>query len=178
MRSFFFSAPYLGSLSDRIGRRKILIVSIASSALGWFIFAKAGSVLMLFVGRIIDGLAAGNITTAQSTLADIARNDKERTANLGLFGAMFGLGFILGPTLGGILASHGTATPFYFVTILASANAIFAFFFYQKRIPGEMPTRKLSSIHLHRLLTDSNTKQFKDYFLFGFYLLPHLHYNK
>ncbi len=125
----FFSAPYLGSLSDRIGRRKILIISIASSAIGWFIFAKASSVLFLFIGRIIDGLAAGNITTAQSTLADIARDNKERTANLGLFGAMFGLGFILGPTLGGLLASHGNTTPFYFVAILASLNAIFAFFF-------------------------------------------------
>ena len=125
----FFSAPYLGSLSDRIGRRKILIISIASSAIGWFMFAKASSILFLFIGRIIDGLAAGNITTAQSTLADIARDDKERILNMGLFGVLFGIGLIIGPIVGGLLGSFGTSIPFLFVGILATTNAVLAYFF-------------------------------------------------
>ena len=125
----FFSAPYLGALSDRIGRRPVLIISIISSAIGWFVFAQAWSVTFLFVGRIIDGLAAGNITTAQSALADIAKDSKERAVNMGLFGALFGVGFIIGPALGGFIALLGTHAPFYFVGVLASINAILAYFF-------------------------------------------------
>jgi DHA1 family tetracycline resistance protein-like MFS transporter len=125
----FLSAPLLGSLSDRIGRRPVLVISIASSAIGWLVFASAKAVWVLFLGRIIDGLAAGNITSAQSALADIAKTDKERTVNMGLFGALFGIGFIVGPAIGGALSHISTTAPFYFVGILATLNAIFAFFF-------------------------------------------------
>ena len=125
----FLSAPLLGSLSDRIGRRPVLVISIASSAIGWLVFASAKSVLVLFLGRIIDGLAAGNITSAQSALADIAKTDKERTVNMGLFGALFGIGFIVGPAIGGALSHISTTAPFWFVGILATLNALFGFFF-------------------------------------------------
>lgn len=123
----FLSAPLLGSLSDKIGRRPVLVVSIASSAIGWLVFASAHSVWVLFLGRIIDGVAAGNITSAQSALADIARDDKERTVNMGLFGALFGVGFIVGPAIGGLLAKLGTTAPFWFVGALAALNAVFAY---------------------------------------------------
>ena len=125
----FVSAPFLGSLSDKIGRRPVLIGSIISTAVGWLVFAKAKTVIWLFIGRIIDGFAAGNITTAQSLLADIAKDDKERTVNMGMFGAIFGVGFIVGPAIGGLLAHWGTTTPFWFVGILAAVNAILAYFF-------------------------------------------------
>lgn len=125
----FVSAPYLGSLSDKYGRRPILIVSILSSAIGWLVFASAKSVLLLFVGRIIDGLAAGNISSAQSALADIAKDEKERAQNMGLIGALFGLGFIIGPFLGGLLGNLGHTAPFWFVGILAMLNTILAYFF-------------------------------------------------
>lgn len=92
-------------------------------------FASAKSIAFLFLGRIIDGLAAGNYPIAQSYLADISRNDQERTANMGLIGAIFGLGFIFGPMIGGLLANFGTAAPFYFVGALAAANTVATFFF-------------------------------------------------
>lgn len=124
----FVSAPMLGALSDKLGRRPVLIASIISSSIGWLVFAWAPSIVWLFVGRIIDGLAAGNITTAQSSLADIATDDKTRANNMGLVGAMFGIGFIIGPVIGGLLGSLGPTVPFWFVGILAGLNAILAYF--------------------------------------------------
>ena len=125
----FLSSPFLGVLSDKIGRRPVLLVSIFSTAVGWFVFAGAGSVLFLFVGRIIDGLAAGNFSTAQSYLVDISKDEKERTTNLGLIGAIFGIGLIIGPMLGGILSTISPAFPFWFVGFLAILNFVGALFF-------------------------------------------------
>ncbi len=124
----FVSSPFLGALSDRIGRRPILLISIFSTAIGWFVFASAKTILFLFLGRIIDGIAAGNFTTAQSYLVDISKNDKERTTNLGLLGATFGVGFMFGPFLGGLLSTVSHAFPFYFAGGMALLNGIFAFF--------------------------------------------------
>lgn len=124
----FISGPFLGALSDRIGRRPVLIMSILSTSIGWFVFAAAPNILFLFIGRIIDGMAAGNITTAQSYLVDISKDEKERTHNLGLIGAAFGVGFIIGPFLGGILSSVSHTFPFYFVGALAMLNVIMAYF--------------------------------------------------
>lgn len=125
----FLSTPLLGALSDRIGRRPVLIISIASTAIGWFVFASSKSLVFLFVGRIIDGLAAGNFSTAQSYLVDISKNDKDRTNNLGLVGAMFGIGFILGPMLGGVLGVISPSLPFWMAGILATVNVILAIIF-------------------------------------------------
>jgi DHA1 family tetracycline resistance protein-like MFS transporter len=124
----FFSAPVIGALSDRVGRRPMLIASIFSTAIGWFVFAGATNIFMLFVGRIIDGIMAGNFPIAQSYLSDISKDDKERTANLGLIGAVFGIGFILGPLLGGLLGQLGHSVPFWCVGGLALFNTILALF--------------------------------------------------
>ena len=125
----FISSPFLGALSDRIGRRPVLIASIVSTALGWFVFASANAVWVLFLGRVIDGIAAGNFPIAQSYLLDIAKNDKERTTNLGLIGAVFGIGFMVGPVIGATLGGISPALPFWFVGFLAMFNAIGAYFF-------------------------------------------------
>jgi multidrug resistance protein len=125
----FLSAPLLGAWSDRIGRRPIFLISVASTAVGWFVFASANSLWMLFLGRMIDGCAAGNFTTAQSYMVDLAKDEKERSANIGLIGAAFGVGFILGPLIGGALSNVSHAFPFWIAGALAATNAVSAFFF-------------------------------------------------
>jgi len=124
-----FSAPLLGALSDRVGRRPTLIVSIFSTAVGWLIFAWAPSVIFLFIGRIIDGIAAGNFSIAQNYLIDISKSEKEKTHNLGFIGMIFGIGFIIGPAIGGMLSTISMAFPFIVVGGLALMNGIFALFF-------------------------------------------------
>ncbi|MCX6132689.1 MAG: MFS transporter [Ignavibacteriales bacterium] len=125
----FLSSPFLGALSDKIGRRPVLIASITSTAIGWFVFAGAGSLPFLFLGRIIDGAAAGNFTVAQGCLVDLARDEKERSSNLGLIGAAFGTGFMVGPILGGALSTVSHSFPFWCSGILAAINAMLAYFF-------------------------------------------------
>lgn len=125
----FFSSPFLGALSDKIGRRPVLIVSIASTAIGWFVFASANAIWVLFLGRIIDGMAAGNFPIAQSYLMDIAKSEKERTTNLGLIGGVFGIGFIVGPVIGATLGAISPSLPFWFVGALASLNVVGAYLF-------------------------------------------------
>lgn len=142
----FFSAPLLGSLSDKYGRRPALIVSLASTAIGWFVFAGAGNLIVLFIGRIIDGMAAGNFSIAQSYMADLSKNEKERTANMGMVGAVFGIGFIIGPIIGALLSQISMATPFYFVGVLAALNTIAACFFLPET-NRDMHRDKKISIH-------------------------------
>ena len=125
----FVSAPFLGALSDKVGRRPVLIVSIMSTAIGWFVFASARAVWVLFLGRIIDGMAAGNLPIAQSYLVDIAKDEKERTTNLGLIGSVFGMAFIAGPAIGAALSAVSHVLPFYFVGAMASLNVIGALLF-------------------------------------------------
>lgn len=141
----FFSAPILGMLSDKIGRRPVLLISLASSAIGWIIFAFSRTIFGLFLGRIIDGSAAGNISTAQNYLIDISKDDKERTHNLGLIGAIFGIAFIVGPLVGGVLSHLSMKLPFIIVGILATINTILAYFF----LPETNHNRNTNKISLN-----------------------------
>ena len=139
----FFSAPILGAISDRKGRRPVLLISLASSAVGWLIFAFSNTIFGLFLGRIIDGSAAGNISTAQNYLIDIAKDQKERAKNLGLIGAVFGISFIIGPLVGGVLSTISMKLPFIVVGIMSLLNTILAYFFLHET-HHERSTKKLS----------------------------------
>lgn len=124
----FFSSPLLGRMSDIFGRRPALLISLLSTAIGWMVFAGAKNVLWLFIGRIIDGVAAGNIPIAQGYLSDISKDAKERAANLGIIGAVFGIAFMVGPAIGGFLGSINHSLPFWLVGFLALANTIVGYF--------------------------------------------------
>src|SRR5213595_217597 len=96
-------APVLGRLSDKYGRRPILLMSLLGTAIGFLVLGFATTLWMLFVGRIIDGISGGNISTAQAYIADIT-TPENRAKGMGMIGAAFGLGFTLGPAIGGILS--------------------------------------------------------------------------
>ncbi len=119
-----FSAPLIGKLSDRIGRKPVLLVSIIGTAAGYFITGAAQAAWMLFLGRIIDGASGGNIATAQACIADTT-TPQERSKAMGMIGAAFGLGFILGPAIGGVLSQWDHRYPFYFAGLLALINVLF-----------------------------------------------------
>jgi DHA1 family tetracycline resistance protein-like MFS transporter len=119
------AAPALGDLSDRYGRRPILIFSLAGTVVSFVMLALAHSVAMLFAARIVDGLSGGNISTARAYVADITE-PKDRARAYGIIGAAFGLGFILGPALSGVLAGISYAAPIWAaagITLVATAMA-------------------------------------------------------
>ncbi|MEI7774050.1 MAG: MFS transporter, partial [Verrucomicrobiota bacterium] len=117
------AAPFFGMLSDRIGRKPVLLFSVIGTAVGFFVIGRADAAWMLFLGRIIDGASGGNIATAQACIADVTAPEK-RSRAMGVIGAAFGLGFIMGPALGGFLASYSHTAPFYFAGGLAVVNAL------------------------------------------------------
>ncbi|MCC6756287.1 MAG: MFS transporter [Solirubrobacterales bacterium] len=132
----FLASPILGVLSDRYGRRPVLLFSILGTAFGYFLFGVAGSLTVLFIARIIDGATGGNISTAQSYIADITPPE-DRAKSFGLIGAAFGLGFIAGPALGGILSHISLQAPAYAAGILALVTCIAGYFVLPESLPAE-----------------------------------------
>ena len=126
LMQFVFS-PIWGSLSDRYGRRPILFLTIAGAGIGNLIVGFAGGLWMLYAGRILAGVMAGNLSTAQAYIADVTSR-KNRAKGMGLFGMAFGLGFILGPAIAGVLSKFGIYVPFLFAAGLSFANAIMLYF--------------------------------------------------
>ena len=133
-------SPVLGRLSDKHGRRPVLLLSILGTGIGFLILGVANTLLLLFVGRIIDGISGGNISTAQAYVADITTREN-RAQGMGMIGAAFGLGFIFGPAIGGILSRWGISVPFYFAAGLAFANAILLYFTLPETVTKDHPAR-------------------------------------
>lgn len=123
----FLFSPTIGNLSDRFGRRPVMLVSLGVLALDYLVMALAGALWLLLAGRIVGGIAAATHSTANAFMADISRPE-EKAARFGLVGAAFGIGFVLGPLIGGLLAGFGTRAPFFAAAALAAANLAFGFF--------------------------------------------------
>lgn len=120
----FFFAPILGSLSDQFGRRPVILFSLLGFGIDYIFLGFAPTIIWLFIGRTISGITGASFTTANAYIADIS-TDENRAQNFGKAGAMFGLGFIIGPSLGGLLSHYGLRFPFIFSAGLALANLIF-----------------------------------------------------
>jgi DHA1 family tetracycline resistance protein-like MFS transporter len=129
-------APILGGLSDRLGRRPVLILSILGTSLGFLIFGLAGSLLVLFVSRILDGLTGGNISVAQAYIADVS-TPETRARNFGLIGAAYGVGFVVGPALGGFMSRWGYELPAFVAAGMAFVNALAVYFFLPESLSAE-----------------------------------------
>jgi len=138
----FFGAPLLGTLSDKYGRKPILRISILGSLCGYLLFGWAimqNNLCLLFISRMIPGFMGGNISIIMSSIADIS-TDEQKARNFGMVGAAFGIGFILGPTIGGILADDqlvswfNHATPFWFTSILMLINFLFVTFAFKETL--------------------------------------------
>lgn len=123
----FLCGPLIGSISDRYGRRPVLLGSLFVMAVDFVIMALAQTFWLLFLGRMIGGVTAATQSTATAVIADISKPE-EKAARFGLVGAAFGLGFVLGPLIGGVLAEYGTRAPFYAAAALATANMTFGYF--------------------------------------------------
>jgi MFS transporter, DHA1 family, tetracycline resistance protein len=123
----FVFAPILGSLSDKYGRRPLLFISILGSGVGYLMMGFAGALWVIYAGRILGGITGGNLSIAQAYIADITTKEN-RAKGMGLFGMAFGLGFILGPAIAGILSPYGTHIPFLFAAVLSFVNAIALYF--------------------------------------------------
>jgi MFS transporter, DHA1 family, tetracycline resistance protein len=123
----FICAPILGNLSDQYGRRPIILISLFGIGIDYIFLSFAPSFGWLFLGRTISGIGGASFTTASAYIADIS-NDKTRTKNFGMVGAAFGLGFIIGPGIGGLLSGWGLRAPFYAAAVLTLFNWLYGYF--------------------------------------------------
>jgi DHA1 family tetracycline resistance protein-like MFS transporter len=132
----FFCAPILGNLSDRVGRRPVILFSLFALGTDHLIMGLAPTITWLFVGRALAGVAGASFIPAYAYLADISPPEK-RAQNFGIVGAAFGLGFIVGPAVGGLLGELGVRVPFFAAAALAFANVAFGFFVLPESLPKE-----------------------------------------
>ena len=132
----FLFASVMGGLSDKFGRRPIILASLLGFSINFFIQAIAPNIFWLFVGRIFSGITGASITTASAYIADVS-DDTNRSKNFGLIGAAFGIGFILGPVLGGFLGHFGSRVPFYASSVLCLINFIYGYFILPESLDQE-----------------------------------------
>ena len=132
----FFCSPLLGALSDRFGRRPVLLISMAGHGLDYILMAVAPNLIWLFIGRVISGITAASFGTAYAYIADVTEPEK-RAQSFGIVGAAFGVGFVLGPALGGILGAYDPRLPFWVAAAFSLANAAYGYLFVPESLPQE-----------------------------------------
>jgi len=192
----FLCAPLIGNLSDRFGRRPVLIASLLALGIDYVITGLAPTIAWLFIGRFLSGIAGASYTTAYAYIADITPPEK-RAANFGVTGAAFSVGFILGPALGGLLGQADPRVPFFLAAGLSLLNAAFGFFVLRESLAPENrrtfepwranPVGALAALRrfpgiltlcivvvLMRLAHDSNPAVFSYYVMFKFHWTPQL----
>ncbi len=141
----FLCGPLIGNLSDRFGRRPVLLASLFALGIDYLVMAAAGTIWLLLAGRVVSGITAATPATANAFVADISK-PAEKAARFGLLGAAFGTGFVLGPMMGGLLAGYGTRAPFIAAAVLALANTAFGYFV----MPETVTREKRRSFSLRR----------------------------
>ncbi|MFB8575833.1 MFS transporter [Enterococcus hirae] len=141
--SMFLAVPMLGALSDRFGRKIILISSLFGSAIGYYLFGFGGALWILFLGRIIEGLTGGEISAILAYFADLTPIES-RTKSFGWISATVGIGTAAGPLIGGFLAQYGPAIPLYVASFLSLSNAVYGYFFMPESLTKRERTRNLS----------------------------------
>jgi len=156
----FFAAPLFGALSDRHGRRPVLVISLFGASIGYALFGVGGALWVFFVSRITAGFTGGNLSAAQAYIADVSRPE-DRASNFGLVGAAFGLGFVLGPPLGGLLAQISLNAPAWASAGVALTTATFGWFVLPESLAPEL--RRPHPVHAgdfnpFRLLINASRK--------------------
>ncbi|MBM7833178.1 MFS transporter [Clostridium sardiniense] len=144
----FFVAPGLGALSDKYGRRPLLLVCLLGSAIGYLVFGIGGSLWVLFVGRIIEGITGGSISTIFAYFADIIPR-KQRTKYFGWVSAVVGVGTIIGPTIGGLLAKFGYSVPMYFGAIITLLNVVYGVFYMPESLEKKNRLKEITFVRLN-----------------------------
>ena len=132
----FVFAPIIGNLSDRFGRRKVLLVSLAAFSINYLIAGLAATIWVLFIGRVLTGITSATHATANALIADVSPPE-ERAQNFGLMGVAFGLGFMVGPALGGIVGAIDIRLPFFLAAGLAALNTLYGFFVLKETLPED-----------------------------------------
>jgi MFS transporter, DHA1 family, tetracycline resistance protein len=158
----FVFAPVIGNLSDKYGRRPVLLFSLLGFGIDYLFLALAPTYGWLFVGRVIAGITGASFTTATAYIADIS-TPETRAKNFGMVGAAFGLGFIIGPALGGLLAGWGVRAPFYAAAILCLLNTLYGYFV----LPESLSIENRRAFHWKRANPIGSLKLFKKYPVIG-----------
>ncbi len=144
----FFAAPGLGALSDRFGRRPLLLICLLGSAAGYIVFGIGGALWVLFAGRIIEGITGGSISTIFAYFADITPRE-QRTKYFGWISAAAGVGAAIGPTFGGLLARFGYSVPMYFGAGITLLNLLYGFFFMPESLQKDNRLKKITLVRLN-----------------------------
>ncbi|MGE7835539.1 MFS transporter [Viridibacillus arvi] len=157
----FFAAPVLGALSDKYGRRPLLLVCLFGSAIGYLVFGIGGALWVLFAGRIIEGITGGSISTIFAYFADIIPPE-QRTKYFGWVSAVVGVGTVIGPTLGGLLAKFGYSVPMYFGAIITLLNVVYGIFYMPESLGKNNRLKEITFVRLNPFIQLANVLSMKN----------------